>query len=403
MTREPVAIVLPWYGPETAGGAEAHARHLVRTLDSVGINVEVWTTNARDARAPLAPFYPLGDQELDGVRVRRFPANLGTGMHITRHYPADHAIHELNLLHSLTGSDALLESLAAQRDQRRWVFFLYAFPTSFWGAHIAGERGYLIPCLHDEPYARYSTTRRVLRSVNKVLANSAPEQQLICHLADIDAQRVLVVGEGIELHWRGDAQRFRREHKLDGPFMFFTGRRDHTKNFPLLLAYFEEYLARRGSRIKLVVGGPGEFTIPPALRTSIIDLGFVAEQTKHDAYAAADIFCMPSLLESFSIVIMEAWLQGTPALVHADCAVTVEHCRRSNGGLWFGSYRQFEACLDRLLAEPATARQLGAQGREWVQRECRWEDVAQRFIAAVYEAKPRHQQPEARATFIGTC
>ncbi|HEY0604522.1 MAG TPA: glycosyltransferase family 4 protein [Herpetosiphonaceae bacterium] len=384
-TSEPVTVVLPWYGPETAGGAEAQARHLVRALTQAGVAVEVWTTTARDARAPLTPFYTPGNDEVDGVCVRRFPPNLGAGAQITRRFAANHPIHELNLLQSLTGSDALLEELVQLREQRRWIFFLYAFPLSFWGAQIAGERGYLVPCLHDEPYAYYSTTRRVLRSVRRVLANSSGEQQLICRLADLDPDRVPVVGEGIELSRRGDAERFRAEHNLDGPFIFFTGRRDHSKNFPLLMAYFEEYLARRGPRARLVVAGAGELRVPPALQPSIIDLGFVDEQSKHDAYAAATIFCMPGLFESFSIVVMEAWLQGTPVLVHADCAVTVTHARQANGGLWFRSYRQFEACLDRLLSDSTTARQLGAQGQEWVKRECRWEDVAARFCRAVFE------------------
>jgi glycosyltransferase involved in cell wall biosynthesis len=339
------------------------------------VRVEVWTTTARDARAPLAPFYRADDDQLDGVRVRRFPANLGAGAQITRQFAANHPIHELNLLQSLAGSDALLEELARQREERRWIFFLYAFPLSFWGAQIAGERSYLIPCLHDEPYAYYSTTRRVLRSVRRVLANSTAEQQLICRLAELDVARVPVVGEGIDLQRCGDSQRFRAEHGVSEPFIFFTGRRDHSKNFPLLLAYFEEYLARRGPRLKLVVAGAGTLLVPPALQSQIIDLGFVSEQTKHDAYAAASIFCMPGLFESFSIVVMEAWLQGTPVLVHGDCAVTVTHCRQANGGLWFRSYR---------LHDPATAQQLGAQGRAWVRRECRWEDVATRFCATVF-------------------
>ncbi len=385
-TADPIAIVIPWYGPATAGGAEAHARHLVRALADAGVDVEVWTTTARDASAPLAAFYPLGDDEVDGVRVRRFPANTGTASAITRHLNSDHPIHELNLLQSLTGSDQLLATLARQRDTKRWIFFLYAFPLSFWGAQIAGTRGYLIPCLHDEPYAHYSTTRRLLRTTRKVLANSTPEQQLICRLADLDPARVPVVGEGIDLRWQGDGERFRSRHGLTGPLIFFTGRRDHSKNLPVLLAYFEAYLARRGVRAKLLVGGPGPFEIPPALRPAVIDLGFLSEQAKHDAYAAADIFCMPSLLESYCIVVMEAWLQATPVLVHADCPVTVAHCRQANGGLWFRTYRQFEACLDRLLDDPATARRLGAQGRDWVQRECRWQDVASRFIDAVFGA-----------------
>jgi glycosyltransferase involved in cell wall biosynthesis len=378
-----LAIVLPWFGPDTAGGAEAHARQLAGALQRAGIAVEVWTTTARDARSPLAPYYHAGDDDVDGVPVRRFAANLGARSQITSQFAAPHPIPELNLLQSLTGSDALLHALAEERDRRLWVFFLYAFPTSFWGAQIAGDRGYLIPCLHDEPYAYNTTTRRLLRTVRKVLANSAPEADLIRRLADLPPDRVSVVGEGIDLARRGDGSRFRRERALDGPLIFFAGRRDHSKNFPLLWAYFEEYLARRGPIVRLVAGGPGDLRIPPALRSHVIDVGFLSEGGKHDAYAAADIFCNPSLLESFSIVLMEAWLQGTPALVHADCAVTVDHCRAANGGLWFRTYREWEACLDRLLREPDTARQLGSQGQTWVKANCRWEDVAQRFIDVV--------------------
>lgn len=383
--RDPVAIVLPWYGPSTVGGAEAHARQLVQALHTAGLTVEVWTTTARDGRDPLAPFYPEGIDNVDGVAVRRFRPNPGAGSAITRRFQSDHPIHELNLLQSLTGSDALLEALAHERASRRWVFFLYAFPTSFWGMQIAAERGYIIPCLHDEPYAAYSTTRRLLRSAQKVLANSLGEQQLICKLADLSPEQAPIVGEGIDLARRGDGRRFRQRYNLHGPLIFFAGRRDHTKNFPVLQAYFEEYVARRGHVATLIASGPGTLDIAPALGGAIVDLGFLDEQDKHDAYAAADLFCMPSLHESFSIVTMEAWLQRTPVLAHRDCAVTVAHCRQSNGGLWFRTYREFEACLDRLLNDQLTARQLGRQGQAWVKRECRWEDVAQRFINSVFQ------------------
>src|SRR6478672_6265862 len=156
---ERVAIVLPWYGPDTAGGAEAHARQLAGALHTAGVPVEVWTTTACDARTPTAPYYPAGWSIVDDVPVQRFPATQGILPALVRRDPqrfdlARFPIDELNLLASLTGSDALLEQLDAERDTRRWVFFLYAFPLSFFGAMIAGPRGYLIPCLHDEPYAR---------------------------------------------------------------------------------------------------------------------------------------------------------------------------------------------------------------------------------------------------------
>lgn len=387
--REPVAVVLPWYGPETSGGAEAHARQLVAALHAAGVPVEVWTTTARDARAPVEPYYPAGEGQDQGVLIRRFPATRGELPDVARRDPrrfglGEFPYHELNLLRSLTGSDLLLERLEAERESRRWVFFLYAFPLSFFGATLAGDRGYLVPCLHDEPYARNGTTRHLLRTVRHVLANSEPEAALIRELAALGPDRCSVVGEGIDLHMRGDGARFRRERKLSGSLLYFTGRRDHSKNFPLLLAYAQEYWARHGAAFSLLAGGPGPLKVPAALRPWVVDLGFLSTQEKHDAYAAADVYCMPSLLESFQITIMEAWLQGTPVLAHGDCAVTVDQCRRSQGGFWFRSYREFDVALGLLLKRPDVARRLGEQGRAWVKAACRWEDVVRRFERVVY-------------------
>ena len=156
----PVALVLPWYGPDTAGGAETHARQLARALRQAGVEVEVWTTTARDARAPLEPYYAGGWSTVDDVPVRRFPATLGQLPGQARREPARFGldrcpIHEWQLLESLTSSDELLDTLEAERQSRRWIFFLYAFPTTFFGAQLVGDRAALIPCLHDEPYARY--------------------------------------------------------------------------------------------------------------------------------------------------------------------------------------------------------------------------------------------------------
>lgn len=383
----PITIVLPWYGLDTAGGAELHARQLAGALRAAGVAVEVWATTARDARDPHTPYYPHGWSMIEDIPVRRFAPTVGQLPAIARRAPARFGLqhtppHEWQLLASLTSSDELLAALEQERRTRRWIFFLYAFPTSFFGAQIVGEQGALIPCLHDEPYAHYGTTRHLLRAVPLILANSVPEQSLIRRLNGDDDVRCVVVGEGIDLTRQGDGARLRRERGLEGPLLLFVGRRDPSKNFPQLFHYLQRYWAERGPKPQFLVAGPGPIDVPSALQPWVHDLGFVDEGTKHDAYAAADLMCMPSLLESYSLVVMEAWLQGTPALVHADCAVTVDHCRRADGGLWFRSYREFAPAIDLLLSNEVNA-SLGANGRAYVNQECRWEVVVARILRAL--------------------
>jgi glycosyltransferase involved in cell wall biosynthesis len=291
--------------------------------------------------------------------------------------------HELRLLASLVSSDALLEAVAAESAGRRFLFVLYPFPTSFWGTLLAGDRAHLLPCLHDEPYARYSTYRWMFRQARRALANSPAERDLALRLYDLPPERVVAAGEGIDLKLRGDGAAFRARRGLDGPLLAYAGRADLSKNIPLLLGYLREYWARRGTPLKLIRTGRDPMELPPALGELALDLGDVSVQERQDAYAAADVFVHPSVHESFSIVLMEAWLQGTPALVHSGCAVTREAAEASGGGLAFGDFGEFAAALDLLLADADLRHEMGQRGRAFVLATCDWADVAQRTIAAL--------------------
>jgi glycosyltransferase involved in cell wall biosynthesis len=395
MMPDTITIVTPWFGPDTIGGAETQARQLAQAIRAQGMPVEVWATAGRDSFAPpeLA-HYAEGSDTVDGVPVRRFaitpprddpyiPPPVARRRARLGALPA-FPDHELRLLASLVSSDALLEAIAGEGEGRRFLFIPYPFPTSFWGALLADERAHLLPCLHDEPYARYSTYRFMFRHARRALANSPAERDLALRLYDLPPDRVAVAGEGIDLAPRGDGAAFRARRGLDGPLLLFAGgRRDHTKNIPLLLAYLREYWARRGGPLTLMLTGRDPLDVPPALREIVLDLGYLSAQEKYDAYAAADVYVHPSLIESFSIVLMEAWLQGAPALVHADCAVTREAAEASGAGLAFRDFGEFAAALDLLLGDAELRRELGARGRAFVLKTCRWDEVARRTIAAM--------------------
>ena len=70
----------------------------------------------------------------------------------------------------------------------------------------------------------------------------------------------------------------------------------------------------------------------------------------------------PSALESFSLVVIEAWVEQLPVLVNGSCGPTREHCERSGGGLWFTSYPEFEAVLERLVSDDGLRAELGRRG-----------------------------------------
>jgi glycosyltransferase involved in cell wall biosynthesis len=394
MTADILTIVVPWFGPDTAGGAETQARQLAHALHRQGTPVEVWATVGRDAFAPPEQaHYPAGIDLGEGFPVRRFattppgrsavPACVPSPERVVPDWPS-FPQHEKNLLASLVSSDDLLAAVQREAQGRRFVFMPYPFPTSFWGVALAGRRGYLLPCLHDEPYARYRSYAAMFRSARRVLANSHAEAAFARRLYGLGDEQVAFCGEGIDLTPRGDGRRFREQRGLQGPLLLFTGARQG-KNVPLLVSYTREYWARRGGPLTLLLTGREVPEIPPALSELVVNLGYLSTEEKHDAYAAADVFVTPSTIESFSIALVEAWLQGTPALVNADCAVTLDAARQSGAGLAFAGFAEFAAALDMLLGDQGLRRRLGARGRAWVLEHCRWEDVARRTAATVLE------------------
>ncbi len=387
--QPPIAFVLPWYGPDVTGGAETDARHTVEHLRAAGVPVEVWTTCAHGPGSDWNHNYHRpGQVIIDGVLVRRFPVTpmkrdrywaihrrLARGGRVTPEEEAHFLTHSIR-------SRALCDYIRAQPDYI-CIFIPYLFGTTYWGAYVAPERSLLIPCLHDEGFARLIALRQLFHAVRGILCNSPAELRLIQRLYGVPGERLAVIGAGIALQGRGDAQAFRERYGVSGPFVLYIGRKSPGKNTPLLLTYFRRYRQRRDTPLELVLIGGGLVPIPSDCRHTVHDLGFLCEQDKLNAYAAATVFCQPSVNESFSIVLMEAWVQHTPVLVNARCEVTREHCQRSQGGLYFSDYQEFEVCLDLLLSDERLRTRLSHLGRHYVAQSYTWDGVLDRFLEAV--------------------
>jgi glycosyltransferase involved in cell wall biosynthesis len=387
---ETLAFVAPWYGRDIAGGAESECRATARALQGRGVPVEILTTCARDHASPWTDHHPDGVTEEDGLVVRRFkvrprdPERYGRLQWRLDLSGTLTSFEEEDFVRESVNSNDLYAYLAAERDRYWYAFIPYCFGTTWEGALVAPERSLLIPCLHDEPFARLKWTRRVLRVVRAACFHVPAERELAESLAGPDPERFRLVGEGVDPPPPGDGERFRRTYRVLDPFVLYAGRKAAEKNTPLLVEYFARYkLTHPQSRLKLVLVGPGGVRIPGRLSADILDLGFVPAQDKADAYAATLALCQPSLLESFSLVMMEAWLAGAPALVHGRCRVTRDHCLASNGGLYFEDYFEFVEALEVLARDDALRRRMGEAGRAYVLAHYTWDRVTDNYLAVL--------------------
>ncbi len=117
--------------------------------------------------------------------------------------------------------------------------------------------------------------------------------------------------------------------------------------------------------------------LPP--HPDIVVTGAVDEADKWDIVHDALVSVSPSALESFSLVVLEAWVDSVPVVVNGACGPTREHCERSGGGLWFTSYPEFEAVVERLTADAELRSVLGERGRVYVDRLFQWPDLIARY------------------------
>lgn len=382
-----IGFVSPRYGTEILGGAERMIRGWAEQLGQRGYRTEALTTcTAR--MDDWTNHYTPGVYDVNGVTVRRFPTDRVRGEDF--HRVLDRANQDMPIsrqdehefMRNNIQSSALNQYLQEHAgDYVAVVFGPYLFGTSYWGMQTLPDKAIMLPCLHDEPAARFGIFREMLEAAAGIFFNAYPECELARDKLHVTNPQYVVTGYGFETDGpAGDAAAFRARHNLPEQILLYSGRLEAPKNVPLLLDYFIRYKEQHPGRLTLVLAGTGDIVIPQ--RPDVVEVGFLSDELP-DAYAAATMLCQPSVNESFSIVIMESWLQSRPILVHADCAVTNDHVVRSGGGYAFRDYETFRTAVDRVMGDPAHAAELGRCGRAYVEQNYAWDIVIKRFLGGI--------------------
>ncbi|MBN1515350.1 glycosyltransferase [Candidatus Sumerlaeota bacterium] len=382
-----IAFVVQRYGSEVLGGAETLCRMYAEAL-SPHCHVETLTTCARDYET-WNNHYPAGVSEERGVRIRRFPVDhpRETGRFnrvdrsITRnaHWLVDE--HQWMRLQGpvCTRLTRFIEERRNHYDA--FVFFGYLYATTFYNLAAVQDRAWLFPFTHDEPPVYLRIFEQVFRNP-RCLFFLTPEERDFTQrrfgpwLPDGEVLGVGLAAQTPVLHEA--VERFRHRHGLNRPYILYAGRLDPSKNADQLL---RDYLALKEHWPEgpdLVLIGRGELALP--VRPDIKALGYIDEQDKRAAMTDALCLALPSIQESLSIVLLESWLAGRPALVHRDCAAALGQTRRAQGGLCYRGAGEFRAAVRQLTENPAEAIQLGKQGQRYVLHYYHWPEILQKLF-----------------------
>ncbi|MHB1519405.1 MAG: glycosyltransferase family 4 protein [Acidimicrobiales bacterium] len=379
-----VAFVTPRYGEGVIGGAETAIRMLAEHLCRLpGWEVEVLTSCALD-RLMLANTEPDGTTVTRGVTVSRFPTEeRSVREHVAldsrlRVSPSTATVGDSMRWLELNGptcpglSDAVRESNADVV-----VCSPYLFATTTDSVAVSRVPVVVHPAAHDEPALYLPVFATIFRHADGFVYYTGAERVLVDRAFRAASKPQIVLGLGI-----GDqVGAGRAGGDLLGigerPYLCYVGRVDEHKGCRMLEEYFIRYKLQRKGDLALAFVGPVSERAPS--HPDIVVTGAVAEPDKWDILAGAELMVNPSANESFSLVLLESWSVGVPVLVNSACGATMEHCRRSGGGLWFDSYRSFEVTIDRMVTDRQLRGRLGDAGQRYVHQHFRWSTIIERY------------------------
>ncbi len=397
MTR---IVLMPSSYPPALGGVEELTRHLALAQVAAGHAVEVWTTTPNDTG-------PAVTEELDGITVRRFPFPL----------PAADARALLRFSRGAARTMGLLRR-AARAFEPDLVHVQCFGPNGVYATALARLTGIpLVVTLQGETVMDDADIFETSASLRAGLRWAMRTARVVtgCStftLADAEARFGLAIGRGVAVPngvdlaaaplpeattapaaWRGGPGR---------PFVFAVGRVVDKKGFDLLVRAYAA--VPPGERhLDLVIGGDG------AAREGLVrlaaDLGvgaqvhFPGRLSREEvavAMAEAELFVMPSRLEPFGIVILEAWRAGT-AVVATRHGGPPELIEDGVDGLLVDPFdtEAFARVLGATMDDADLRRSLGEAGRRRV-AQFDWPVVARRYEQLYPEPTTRRDEGEAR-------
>ena len=392
-----LAVVVQRYGADLNGGAELHARYIAERL-ARHADVEILTTCARDYitwRNEL----PAGTDSVNGLSVRRFkvsrernPSDFGR---LSEHVFGDiHSIaDELKWLQAEgPTSPELIDYLLQNTNRYDYViFFSYRYYHAYHGIRVNPQRAILVPTAERDPALGLAIFRPTFQSVRAIMYNSYEEQSLIHKVSENQHVPGVVVGVGSEVPETANSERFRRRAGITGDFLLYVGRIDENKGCAEMFDYFQRYSSQVSNKLKLVLIGSPIMTIPK--HPNIRHLGFVTEEEKYDAMAAATLLLMPSYFESLSMVTIEAWAMNLPVIVNGRCDVLRGQTIRANGGLYYESYGEFAESLHALESNRDLRLKLAGDGHGYYESHYTWDVIEQKYMSMLgqLEATPAPQ------------
>lgn len=264
-------------------------------------------------------------------------------------------------------------------------------------AHLLFKTPYYVIVHLEEilPPEREKVIQKSFSRTNKVITVSHFAKKKLVEIG-IPENKIVVIPNGVDpvkFNSRLDSSLIRKKHNLKNKKVILTvARLGEHKGHANVIRALPQVLEKVPSSIYLVVGsGEKEGRLKGlvkelGLEDKVIFTGEVEKEKLPLYYMACDVFIMPSDIEGFGIVFLEANACGKPVIGGRTGGISDAIIDGETGLLVDPlDITQIAEALVRLLTDPKHAQKLGEKGRERVERELNWQEMARKIKRIIHE------------------
>lgn len=364
-----IAQVSVYYHPAMIGGIEWYIRNISKELVKRGHEVHLFTVNSKDGKI-LGP----SEEIFEGMYIHRLPLLIDLSYRL-KFWPTlllRIMREQFDIIHVydyLTTHAMLIPFLNVSKKVKT-ILMIYDIH------HLVPRRAvkYIPLALFDKYFSRF-----ILRCYDRLLIRTSLLIDPILKMgAKKEQLRITPSGIRSESLKEYDGDAFKEKYGIDGPIILYLGRL-HPMKGPQVLIKAIPYIIERLPDTKFVFVGPDQIGYKKVLKNlskelHLEDCVYFLDpiydiKEKMQAYAACEVFALPSGYEGFGQVLTEAMAQGKPIVAtNAGSIPNVVTDRKEGFLVNYGDHRELASRIKQLLLTPELSRALGNEGRKKARR-----------------------------------
>ncbi len=367
--------------PPQIGGEAVYASGLASALDDLGAEVTVITTSEKS----IAISYEENLKIIRLPKARVLPKMYSFSLYANKILESN-MTGKIDIIHNTSDYNEIITPRRKKIPVIATIHHPYAQERRIYKAN-SNNIDYLKYALHRKINYLEFNSKILCKRADRLIAVSNYTARSVIEEYGIQPNKISVIPNAVDINTFNpdiDGTEFRKKLNIESEkVILFVGRLDFQKGIEYLISAFSKIIIDF-PELKLIVVGDGPLKNHVRaviskynLSESIFLLGRVDTKDLPKIYAACDLFVVPSLMEGFGIVYLEAMACGK-ACIGTNIGGVEDVIADGRTGLLVppADPTSIYLAIKSLLSDEDTLMRFGKEGRKRVLENFTWEKVA---------------------------